>query len=186
MLSDEIKVNDTVTFEVSQIFENPDGVKMFKLGEYYLTEDALNKMRISSITTTTSTFNSSFDEENMDNNFVKMVGYDTEGNAHVLFDVTKVNNDIEKMPMPELETGMFIILDLTNTEIKEKYYGFVYDNKIIWQSGGWDYVASIHTDKRCENNVKGKLTIYEKDKINWFPEDNYKNYIFWTGEVWYG
>ena len=55
MLSDEIKVNDTVTFEVTKIFENPDGVKMFKLGEYYLTEDALNKMGISSITTTAST-----------------------------------------------------------------------------------------------------------------------------------
>lgn len=36
----------------------------------------------------------------MDNNFVKMIGYDAEGNAHILFDTTKENNDIEKKPMP--------------------------------------------------------------------------------------
>lgn len=113
-------------------------------------------------------------------NLTKVIAYDIDGVAHVLYDGTETAA-VTYPTMPELKTGMFIIL-----ERKEKYYGFVYNNKIIWQNGGWDYVASIHTDKRYEGDMKGKLTIYEKDKINWFPEDNYKNYIFWTGEVWYG
>ena len=118
--------------------------------------------------------------DNFFSNLTKVIAYDTDGVAHVLYDGTETAA-VTYPTMPELKTGMFIIL-----ERKEKYYGFVYNNKIIWQNGGWDYVASIHTDKRYEGDMKGKLTIYEKDKINWFPEDNYKNYIFWTGEVWYG
>lgn len=118
-------------------------------------------------------------------NLTKVIAYDVDGVAHVLYDGNA--KAVATYPtMPEFETGMFIILDLTNTERKEKHYGFVYDNKIIWQDDGWDYVASIHTDKRCEDDMQAKLTIYQKDKINWFPKDNYKDYIFWTGEVWYG
>lgn len=121
----------------------------------------------------------------MDNNFVKMIGYDAEGKAHVLFDATKENNDTEKAPMPELETGMFIILDLTE-ERKEKYHGFIYNNKIIWQHNGWDRAQDIHVDKRREDNMKAKLTIYEKDRFYFFPNSNFESFILWTGEVWYG
>ena len=81
MLSDEIKVNDTITFEVSKIFENPDGVKMFKLGEYYLTEDALNKMGINSITATASTVytKSPFDRVEKDETYYLI---DIDGTVH--------------------------------------------------------------------------------------------------------
>lgn len=85
MLSDEIKVNDTVTFEVSKIIENPDGVKMFKLGEYYITEHVLNKMGISSVTTTASTVQtkSPFDRAEMDETYYLI---DTDGTVHDLIE----------------------------------------------------------------------------------------------------
>ena len=116
-------------------------------------------------------------------NLTKVIAYDVDGVAHVLYDGTAT---MAYPTMPEFETGMFIILDSTNTERKEKHCGFVYDNKIIWQDGSWDNATDIHADKRYEDDMKAKLTIYQKDKINWFPKDNYKDYIFWTGEVWYG
>ena len=92
MLSDEIKVNDTVTFEVTKIFENPDGVKMFKLGEYYLTEDTLNKMGISSITTTASTVytKSPFDRVEKDETYYLI---DTDGKV---YDSIEAHDEIDE------------------------------------------------------------------------------------------
>lgn len=92
MLSDEIKVNDTVTFEVTKIFENPDGVKMFKLGEYYLTEDVLNKMGISSITTTASTVHtkSPFDRVEKDETYYLI---DTDGKV---YDSIEAHDEIDE------------------------------------------------------------------------------------------
>lgn len=123
--------------------------------------------------------------DNFFDNFTKVIVYDVDGVTHVLYDGNA--KAVATYPtMPKLETGMFIILDLTDTERKEKHYGFVYDNKIIWQKGGWDEARDIHADKHREDDMKAKLTIYEKDKIYYFPKDNYKDYILWTGEVWYG
>lgn len=133
----------------------------------------------------------------MTNNFTKIVAYDEHGNIYTLWDSSTwygLNESLETnkeanpnfSPMPKLETGMFIILDLTNTERKEKHYGFIYGDRIIWQSGSWDELTDIHVDKRHEDDMKAKLTIYEKDKIYYFPKDIYKDYILWTGEVWYG
>lgn len=92
MLSDEIKLNDTVTFEVTKIFENPDGVKMFKLGEYYLTEDTLNKMGISSITTTASTIHtkSPFDRVEKDETYYLI---DTDGKV---YDSIEAHDEIDE------------------------------------------------------------------------------------------
>ena len=117
-------------------------------------------------------------------NLTKVIAYDVDGVAHVLYDGTV--KAVTAYPMPELETGMFIILDLSDTERKEKQYGFVYNDKIIWQYGGWDRVKDIHTDERQEDDMKAKLTIYEKDKLYCYPKGNYKDYTVWTGEVWYG
>lgn len=117
------------------------------------------------------------------NNCTKIIAYDVDGVAHVLYDGT--TKAVAAYPMPKLETGMFIALDLTE-EREEKYLGFVYDNKIIWQKHGWDETKDIHADKRREDDMKAKLTIYEKNKLNFFPNDNYKEHILWTGEVWYG
>ncbi len=117
-------------------------------------------------------------------NLTKVIAYDVDGVAHVLYDGT--TKAVAAYPIPELETGMFIMLDLSDTEQEEKHYGFVYNNKIIWQKSGWDEVRAIHVDKRREDDMKGKLTIYEKDKLYYFPDDFNKDDIVWTGEVWYG
>ena len=121
--------------------------------------------------------------KNFLDNLTKVIAYDVDGAAHVLYDGTA--KAVAAYPMPKLETGMFIILDLSEGR-EEKQYGFVYNDKIIWQNSGWDYVKYIHTDKRCEDDMKAKLTIYEKDKLYYFPDCNIKDYIVWTGEVWYG
>ena len=122
--------------------------------------------------------------KNFLDNLTKVIAYDVDGVAHVLYDGTA--KAVAAYPMPKLETGMFIILDLSDTECEEKLYGFVYGDKIIWQYGGWDYVKDIHIDKRYgEDEMKAKLTIYEKDKLHYFPDCNNKDYIVWTGEVWY-
>lgn len=113
-------------------------------------------------------------------NLTKVIAYDVDGVAHVLYDGTAVTI---YPTMPELETGMFIILDLPDRE--ERQYGFVYNDKIIWQYGGWDYAHDIRVDKHDKDEMKAKLTIYEKDKLFYFPSDSNKNYILWTGEVWY-
>ena len=126
----------------------------------------------------------------MDNNFVKMIGYDAEGNAHVLFDVTKENNDIEKRPMPKLETGMFIRLEIDRK--KEPEIGFVYNDCIIWQDKGWDKVRDIHEDEYSNNTVDdlAYLTIYEVKTPYYFPKKDKSEYEFrkviWEGEVYYG
>lgn len=126
----------------------------------------------------------------MDNNFVKMIGYDAEGKAHVLFDVTKENNDTEKAPMPKLETGMFIRLE--NDRNKETKIGFVYNDCIIWQDGGWDKVRDIHENEYW-NNTKDDftyLTIYEVKAPYFFPKKDKSKYDFrkvvWKGKVYYG
>lgn len=125
----------------------------------------------------------------MDNNFVKMVGYDAEGNAYVLFDVTKDIKDT-KEKMPELETGMFIRLEIDRD--KETKIGFVYNDCIIWQDGGWDNVCDIHENEYW-NNTKDDfayLTVYEVKAPYLFPKKEKSEYDFrkivWEGEVYYG
>ena len=125
----------------------------------------------------------------MDNNFIKIVGYDAEENAHVLFDVTKDIKDT-KEKMPNLKTGMFIRLEFNG--IKETEIGFVYENYIIWQDGGWDNACDIHEDERCHNTEDdfAYLTIYEVKTPYLFPKKDKSKHdfrkIIWEGEVYYG
>ena len=126
----------------------------------------------------------------MDNNFVKIVGYDAEGNAHVLFGIENDKVTEEKSPMPELETGMFIRLEIDHN--KETEIGFVYNDCIIWQDGGWDKVRDIHEDEYWNNTVDDLvyLTIYEIKTPYYFPKKDKSEYelrkVIWEGEVYYG
>ena len=45
----EINKNDIVSFKVEDIQEFSDGTKAYKLGDFYVTEDILNKMKVNSI-----------------------------------------------------------------------------------------------------------------------------------------
>ena len=126
----------------------------------------------------------------MNNDFVKMIGYDAEGNAYVLFDVTKDIKDT-KEKMPELETGMFIRLEIDHNNATE--LGFIYNNYIIWQNGGWDEVTSLHAEKHKDNILEDlvELTIYKNDGFIRFPEGDeeeagYYQPVLWKGKVWYG
>ena len=126
----------------------------------------------------------------MDNNFVKIVGYDAEGNAHVLFSIENDKVTEEKPPMPNLETGMFIRLEIDHN--KETEIGFVYNDYIIWQDGGWDSVHDIHEDEHCNNTEDdfAYLTIYEVRTPYLFPKKDKSKHDFrkviWEGKVYYG
>lgn len=52
--SNEINKNDIITFKVEDVQEFSDGTKAYKLGDFYVSEDILNKMNVTSITSCAS------------------------------------------------------------------------------------------------------------------------------------
>lgn len=138
----------------------------------------------------------------MTNNFTKIVAYDEHGNIYTLWDSSTwygLNKSIEAnkeanpnfYPMPEIETGTFIKIN-TLAESKVEY-GFIYNDYIIWQNGGWDKVVSLHEEKHEDNILEDlvELTIFKDDGHARFPEGDeeetgYYQPILWKGMVWYG
>ena len=137
----------------------------------------------------------------MTNNFTKIVAYDEHGNIYTLWDSSeyyKPNNpetnkrmNQNSSPMPELKTGTFIKLNILSEQKIE--YGFIYNNYIIWQNGGWDEIDCFHEEKHKDNILEDlvELTIFKDDGYARFPdgdeeETGYYQPILWKGKVWYG
>lgn len=137
----------------------------------------------------------------MTNNFTKIVAYDEHGNICTLWDSSeyyKPNNpetnkrmNQNSSPMPELKTGTFIKLNILSEQKIE--YGFIYNNYIIWQNGGWDEIDCFHEEKHKDNILEDlvELTIYKNDGFVRFPEGDeeeagYYQPVLWKGKVWYG
>lgn len=76
-------------------------------------------------------------------------GYTTDFEIQYIIRLDEHGNVVEKLfdrdtdmpkPMPELETGMFVLIfNYNHTEIRLGYIN-AERNMIIYQSGGWDYV----------------------------------------------
>lgn len=135
----------------------------------------------------------------MTNNFTKIVAYDEHGNIYTLWDSSTwygSNKSLEAVnpnsyPIPEIETGTFIKMN-TLSESKVEY-GFIYNDHIIWQNGGWDEIDCFHEEKHKDNILEDlvELTIFEDDGHARFPEGDeeetgYYQPILWKGKVWYG
>ena len=138
----------------------------------------------------------------MTNNFTKIVAYDEHGNIYTLWDSATwygLNKSLEtnkeansnSSPMPEIETGTFIKMNALSESKNE--YGFIYNDYIIWQNGGWDKVTSLHEEKHKDNILEDlvELTIFKDDGYARFPdgdeeETGYYQPILWKGKVWYG
>lgn len=83
------------------------------------------------------------DEMNVDAEIQYIIRLDDKGNVvERLFDREK---DMPK-PMPELETGMFVLI--FNYNYTETRLGYINAerNMIIYQSGGWDYIDGNRDD----------------------------------------
>lgn len=65
----EINKNDIVSFKVEDIQEFSDGTKAYKLGDFYVSEDILNKMKATSVGSFASTECASTDAINTYNPF---------------------------------------------------------------------------------------------------------------------
>lgn len=52
--SNEINKNDVITFKVEDVQEFSDGTKAYKLGDFYVSGDTLNKMNVTSVTSCAS------------------------------------------------------------------------------------------------------------------------------------